>query len=53
MRRKRTKQSRLFRFRSIKYTKYGFNVYQLDAEDDQWKEKIIERAEQIRKREFV
>jgi len=32
---------------------YGFNVYQLDAEDDQWKEKIIERAEQIRKREFV
>ena len=31
---------------------YGFNVYQLDAEDSQWKEKIIERAEQIRKREF-
>lgn len=29
---------------------YGFNVYQLDAQDDQWKEKIIERAEEIRKR---
>ena len=28
---------------------YGFNVYHLDAEDNQWKEKIIERAEEIRK----
>ena len=28
---------------------YGFNVYQLEAEDDQWKEKIIERAEEIRR----
>ncbi len=31
---------------------YGYNVYQLDAEDDEWKEKIIERAAKIRKREF-
>ena len=30
---------------------YGFNVYQLDADDDDWKEKIIARAEMIRKRE--
>lgn len=29
---------------------YGFNVYQLNAQDDDWKEKIIERAEQIRRR---
>ena len=27
---------------------YGYNVYQLDAEDDEWKEKIIARAEEIR-----
>ena len=31
---------------------YGYNVYQLDAQDDDWKDKIIERAEKIRKREF-
>ncbi|MCR5748202.1 MAG: HAD family hydrolase [Lachnospiraceae bacterium] len=31
---------------------YGFNVYQLDAQDDDWKEKIIRRAAQIRKREY-
>lgn len=30
---------------------YGFNAYQLRAQDDDWKEKIIERAEQIRRRE--
>ena len=30
---------------------YGFGAYQLDAEDDEWKEKIIERAEMIRKQE--
>lgn len=30
---------------------YGYNVYQLNAHDDDWKEKIIERALQIRKRE--
>ena len=32
---------------------YGYNVYQLEAEDDQWKEKIIERAEEIRRRESI
>ena len=29
---------------------YGYNVYQLEAEDDEWKEKIISQAEIIRKR---
>ena len=28
---------------------YGFKAYQLDAQDDDWKEKIIARAEEIRK----
>lgn len=28
---------------------YGFRAYQLDARDDDWKEKILERAEQIRR----
>lgn len=28
---------------------YGFRAYQLDAEDDEWKEKIIARADEIRK----
>lgn len=28
---------------------YGFRAYQLDAQDDDWKEKILERAEQIRR----
>ena len=28
---------------------YGCNVYQLEAQDDDWKEKIIARAETIRK----
>ena len=32
---------------------YGFRAYQLKAEDDQWKEKIIERAEQIKKIERI
>ncbi len=27
---------------------YGYNTYQLNAQDDNWKEKIIERAEEIR-----
>ena len=31
---------------------YGYNAYQLDAQDDDWKEKIIAKAEEIRKREF-
>lgn len=28
---------------------YGFRTYQLEAQDDDWKEKIIARAEEIRK----
>ncbi len=28
---------------------YGFRAYQLNADDDQWKEKIIAEAERIRK----
>lgn len=31
---------------------FGYNVYQLEAQDDDWKEKILARAEEIRKREF-
>ena len=31
---------------------YGYNVYELNAQDDDWKEKIIARAEMIRKRDF-
>ena len=27
---------------------YGFNTYQLEAQDDDWKDKIIARAEEIR-----
>lgn len=30
---------------------YGFNVYQLDAHDDDWKEKILDRVHKIRKLE--
>lgn len=30
---------------------YGFNVYQLNAQDDEWEEKIMERLNQIKKRE--
>lgn len=30
---------------------YGFNVYQLNAHDDDWKEKILEQIDVIRKRE--
>ena len=30
---------------------HGFNVYQLNAQDDEWEEKIMERVYQIRKRE--
>ena len=30
---------------------YGYNVYQLNAQDDDWKEKIIARADEIRRRE--
>ena len=28
---------------------YGFRAYQLEAEDENWKEKIIQRVEQIKK----
>ena len=28
---------------------YGFQAYQLNAQDDDWKEKIIHRAEQVKK----
>ena len=31
---------------------YGYNTYQLEADDDNWKEKIIARAEEIRNREL-
>lgn len=31
---------------------YGFDAYQLDAPDEMWKEKIIEKAEQVRKKRF-
>lgn len=30
---------------------YGFNVYQLNAQDDDWQEKIIERVNEIRIKE--
>jgi hypothetical protein len=29
---------------------YGFEAYQLEAEDDDWKEKVIARAEEIKHR---
>ena len=29
---------------------YGFDAYQLNAQDDDWKEKVIARAEEIKKR---
>ena len=28
---------------------YGFRTYQLDAQDDDWKEKIIARADEVKK----
>ena len=30
---------------------YGYDVFQLDAQDDDWKEKILAKAEAIRRRE--
>ena len=30
---------------------YGFNVYQLDAQDDDWERKIIERVHEIKRKE--
>lgn len=32
---------------------YGFNVYQLDEQDDDWKEKILQRVEEIKKRKSI
>ena len=32
--------------------RYGFRTYRLDAQDDNWQEKIIARAEEIRRLEF-
>ena len=32
---------------------YGFEVYQLNAQDDDWAEKIIARAEEIRQNKFT
>ena len=29
---------------------YGFDVYQLNAQDDDWAEKIIQRAEEVKRR---
>ena len=29
---------------------YGFEAYQLDAQDDEWEEKIVQRAEEIKRR---
>ncbi len=31
---------------------YGFEAYRLDAQDDDWKEKVIERAQYIRQYRF-
>lgn len=32
---------------------YGFDAYQLDAPDEMWKEKIIEKAEQVKRKRFL
>ena len=32
---------------------YGFNVYQLDAQDDDWAEKILARAAEISRKEKI
>jgi len=29
---------------------FGFDTYQLDAEDDEWKEKVIAKAEEVKKK---
>ena len=29
---------------------YGFDAYQLDAQDDDWKEKVIAKAEEVKKK---
>ena len=30
---------------------YGYNAYQLNAQDDDWKDKILKRAEEVREKE--
>ena len=32
---------------------YGFNVFQLNAQDDDWKEKILERIDEIKRKEAL
>ena len=32
---------------------YGFEAYQLDAQDDDWKEKVITRAEEVKRRKML
>ena len=32
---------------------YGFRAYQLNAQDDNWKEKILEQADRIRRMEHI
>lgn len=32
---------------------YGFDVYQLDAQDDDWEQKIVDRVQAIQKREIM
>ena len=34
-------------------SQYGFRAFQLNAQDDDWKEKIIQRAEQIKKVDWI
>ena len=29
---------------------YGFDAYQLDAQDDEWKDKIIAKAEEVKRK---
>ena len=29
---------------------YGFDAYQLDAQDDEWKEKVIAKAEEVKRK---
>lgn len=35
------------------YGEYGFEAFQLDADDDSWKEKVIERAEEVKRKRGV
>ena len=31
---------------------YGFHTYQLDAQDDDWKDKIIAKAEEVKRKKI-